>query len=124
MAITREVFEAREKELNAERELQKRGARPINESLLKQAAVASTLLVQHPAWDVYLQRLQVLLDEAKANLTHWREKVAGAYGDADLRMVQIQVNVFYDRVQILTHCMTLPTEILGHAAETLDKPVE
>lgn len=95
-------------------------ARPIHETLLRQAAVESSRLTGHPAWDTYLQRLQVLLSQAEASLDDWQQKVAGAYADADLRMVQIQVNIFTDRIATLRHCMALPQEILTHASTALD----
>lgn len=95
--------------------------RPVNETLLRQAVVDSGLLTNHVGWDKYLSRLQVLLEEAQANLTHWRDKIAGAYSDADLRTVQMQVNVYQERVHVLTQCMSLPKEIVAHAADSLDK---
>jgi hypothetical protein len=94
--------------------------RPIQETLLRQAAVESSRLTGHPAWDTYLQRLQVDLEEAEASLLTWQQKVAGAYADADLRMVQVQVNILTDRIATLRHCMALPQEILTHASTALD----
>ncbi len=117
MTVTREQFDARQSEI---RQNEYHTRTRVNEGLLQQAVVASELLTQHPAWDVYLQRIQILLNDAEGELAHWREKVAGAYADADLRMVQMQVNIFQDRVQTLKHCMNLPKEILSHAAESLD----
>ena len=95
-------------------------SRTINESYLRQAAVSSDLLTGHPVWDIYLQRLQVLLDEAQAGLAAWQGKLAGAYAEADLRKVQIEINVFTDRIATLTHCMEIPKEILTHAHDALD----
>jgi|SRR6185295_2537261 len=98
--------------------------RQVNESYLRQAAVSSELLTSHPAWDVYLQRLQVDLNDAKDALLSWQEKVAGALTDADLRKVQIEINVFQDRVKVLIHCMSLPKEIIAHAHDALDNSVQ
>lgn len=92
----------------------------ISESYLRQAAVSSELLTSHPAWDIYLQRLQVLLDDAKGGLASWQSKLAGAYAEADLRKVQIEINVFTDRIATLTHCMEIPKEILAHVHDALD----
>lgn len=120
MAITRETWLEHERLLATAPQARHQ----INEGLLKQAAVSSELLTGHPAWDIYLQRLQVLLDQAEDERTHWLAKVAGAYEDADLRMVQIQINVFHDRVRTLKLCMNLPKDIVTHAADTLDKPAQ
>lgn len=99
-------------------------ARAINEGLLRQAVVASDLLTGHPAWDTYLQRLQVLRADSEAQLTQWQEKIPGAYTDEDLRLVQIHVSVYTECVALLRRCMQLPKEILAHAHDTLDKPTE
>lgn len=120
MAITREDWLTHERA----RAEHTRATRQINEGLLQQAAVASEQLTGHPAWDVYLQRLQVMVEETDAEWKQWLEKVAGAYEDADLRMVQMQVNVLKERAQTLRKCMNLPKEILAHAADTLDKPAQ
>jgi hypothetical protein len=96
----------------------------INESYLRQAAVSSELLTNHPAWDVYVQRLQVLLDESEAGLKSWQEKIPGAYTEADLRLAQMKMHVYTECIALLKHCMALPKEILSHAHDALDKPSE
>ncbi len=90
------------------------------DSLLQQAVVASDLLTSHPAWDVYLQRLQVDLDKATAELGECVERIAECYQEDGLRMVQIKMNVLKDRILTLHHCMSLPKEIISHAHDTLD----
>ena len=93
----------------------------LNEVLLRQAVVDSTLLTGHLGWDKYLQRLQVWLEDAQLNLAEWRGKIDGAYADADLRLVQTNVNIYQARIAVLTQCMSLPKEIVAHADESLDK---
>ena len=117
MAVTEEDWKASLKTVTPPRG---RSSSDRAETLLRQAAVEARLLTGQPAWDHYLERLQVLVDEAQAQLTTWREKINGAYSDADLRMVQLQVNIYQERLQVLTHCMTLPKEILNARTTTLD----
>lgn len=124
MSVTEQQFREREKELAKERAARSAPAQAYNERLLRQAEVEASLLMGHPAWDHYLQRLQADLQVARESLTLWQDKIAGAYTDDDLRKVQIEVNVFRDRIQTLQHCMSLPKEIQDHARTVLDKSSE
>lgn len=88
----------------------------INEQFLKQAAVDAVLLTGHPGWDKYLQQLQVMLEQAQDELKEWQVKFSGAYSDHDLRLAQRQAAIYEDRILTLKWCMTLPKEIISHAA--------
>jgi hypothetical protein len=132
MAITREQWIASEL---AKAPGKSRDARvAIETSLLQQAAVASELLTGHPAWDVYVQRLQVSVESADHELQDWQRKIVGAYEDADLRVIQIQIAVLRDRLATLNACILLPHRIIEEmqsqthrstrVADTLDKSAQ
>lgn len=110
MALTQEAWKQYQKE-PAVRE------KPVNQALLQQAAVDAKLLTGHAAWDAYLGKLQVLVDEAQAELKGLHEKLGGPLSEEYLRLAYISINVFTDRIRVLTHCMSLPKELVQHAAE-------
>jgi hypothetical protein len=95
--------------------------RPINEGLLKQAVVNAKLLTGHPGWDSYLSRLQVQVDYAQGELQTMYERLGTVMNDDTLRATYTAINVFRMRLETLHFCMSLPTEIVDHAADTLDK---
>lgn len=91
--------------------------KPINQSFLQQAAVEAKLLTGHAAWDAYLGKLQVLVDEAQSELNGLHDKLGGPLSEEQLRLAYISVNVFTERLRVLKHCMSLPKELVTHAAE-------
>jgi hypothetical protein len=88
----------------------------VNATLLRQAAVNASLLTGHPGWDKYLQALQVDLEEAEHEVRSLQPQMLTTCGDAQLRWLQIQLNIYTDRIITLKKCMTLPREIIAHAA--------
>lgn len=91
--------------------------KPIHVAMLKQAAVEAKLLTGHQAWDAYLSRLQVLVDEAQAELHGLYERMGGPLTEEQLRLAYISINVFTERLRVLKHCMTLPHDLVTHADE-------
>lgn len=80
--------------------------------LLKSAAVQSERLTGQPEWDAYLQRLQPLLDEAKAAAAGWLERLGGALKDEDVRIAQFNYHACRARVATLEEVMALPHTII------------
>lgn len=91
--------------------------KPVQTSMLKQAAVEAKLLTGHQAWDAYLSRLQVLVDEAQAERNGLYEKLGGPLSEEQLRLTYISINVFTERLRVLKHCMSLPHDLVTHAHE-------
>lgn len=91
--------------------------KPVNTAFLQQAAVEAKLLTGHQAWDAYLSRLQVLVDEAQAELDGLHEKMGGPLTEEQLRLAYISINVFTERLRVLKHCMSLPHDLVSHADE-------
>lgn len=89
----------------------------VQTSLLKQAAVEAKLLTGHQAWDAYLSRLQVLVDEAQGELNGLYECMGGPLTEEQLRLAYISINVFSERLRVLRHCMSLPHDLVNHADE-------
>lgn len=89
----------------------------VQVSMLKQAAVEAKLLTGHQAWDAYLSRLQVLVDEAQGELNGLYERMGGPLTEEQLRLAYISINVFTERLRVLKHCMSLPHELVTHADE-------
>ena len=89
----------------------------VQTSLLKQAAVEAKLLTGHLAWDAYLSRLQVLVDEAQGELNGLYERMGGPLTEEQLRLAYISINVFTERLRVLKHCMSLPHDLVNHADE-------
>lgn len=89
----------------------------VQTSLLKQAAVEAKLLTGHLAWDAYLSRLQVLVDEAQGELNGLYERMGGPLTEEQLRLAYISINVFTERLRVLKHCMSLPHDLVKHADE-------
>lgn len=81
-------------------------------SILKTAALSSEQLTGSQEWDKFLERLQPLLDDAKASRTMWLERLAGALSDSDVRIAQFNYQACQARVQTLEEVMTLPSEII------------
>jgi len=120
MAVTREQWDAREQELAQA----KRDRRPINEGLLKQAAVHAALLTGQPSWDKYLQTLQVDVETAEVELTALHDKLGTPLNDELLRLTYVNVNMVRERLRVLKYCMGLPNDILNHAEDVLDKSTQ
>lgn len=91
--------------------------KPVQVSMLKQAAVEAKFLTGHQAWDAYLSRLQVLVDEAQGELDGLYEKMGGPLTEEQLRLAYISINVFTERLRVLKHCMSLPHDLVKHADE-------
>lgn len=110
MSVTYDQWVKREHEVSVRE-------KPVHTSLLKQAAVEAKLLTGHQAWDSYLSRLQVLVDEAQAELNGLHERMGGPLTDEQLRLAYISINVFTERLRVLKHCMSLPHDLVNHADE-------
>lgn len=110
MAVTEAQWNAR---------VRKRDEPPtrINEAFLQQAAVEAALLTGHEAWDKYLSRLQVLVEEAQHELHGLYDKLGGPLSEEQVRLAYISINVFHERLRVLNHCMSLPKDLVNHAAE-------
>lgn len=91
--------------------------KPVNEAFLQQAVVEARLLTGHEAWDAYLGKLQVLVDEANAEVKGLYEKLSGPLSEEQVRLAYISLNVFHERLRVLRYCMSLPKELVQHAAE-------
>lgn len=91
--------------------------KPVNTAFLQQAAVEAKLLTRHVAWDAYLSKLQVLVDEAQGELNGLHEKLGGPLTEEQLRLAYISINVFTERLRVLKHCMSLPKDLVTHATE-------
>lgn len=91
--------------------------KPVNTAFLQQAAVEAKLLTGHVAWDAYLSKLQVLVDEAQGELNGLHEKLGGPLTEEQLRLAYISINVFTERLRVLKHCMSLPKDLVTHATE-------
>lgn len=91
--------------------------KPVNTAFLQQAAVEAKLLTGHVAWDTYLSKLQVLVDEAQGELNGLYEKLGGPLTEEQLRLAYISINVFTERLRVLKHCMSLPKDLVTHATE-------
>lgn len=91
--------------------------KPVNTAFLQQAAVEASLLTGHEAWDKYLSRLQVLVEEAQHELHGLYDKLGGPLSEEQVRLAYISINVFHERLRVLKHCMSLPKELVHHAAE-------
>lgn len=110
MAVTKAQWDQRQKELTPK-------PKAVNEAFLQQAAVEASLLTGHEAWDKYLSRLQVLVDEAHHELKGIYAKLGGPLSEEQVRLAYISINVFHERLRVLNHCMSLPKELVHHAAE-------
>lgn len=110
MALTQADWDRHQRE-------QKVREKSVNTAFLQQAAVDAKLLTGHEAWDTYLSRLQVLVDDAQVELKGIYDKLGSPLTDEQVRLAYISINVFTERLRVLTHCMTLPKELVTHAAE-------
>lgn len=110
MSVTFDQWAKREKEKPVRE-------KTVQTSLLKQAAVEAKLLTGHQAWDAYLSRLQVLVDEARGELNGLYERMGGPLTEEQLRLAYISINVFTERLRVLKHCMSLPHDLVNHADE-------
>lgn len=84
----------------------------INLELLKVAAVKTSELTGHPAWDHFLESLQALLDEAEMQVVNWTDACVRAMDTDEMRHAQRQVAASVAQVVLLKHIMALPNEIL------------
>lgn len=113
MAVTEAVWKAAQAQMSEKG----RERKTLNEAFLKQSVVEAKLLTGHEAWDRYLQKLQVLVDEAEGELKGLYERLGTPLTEEQVRLAYISVNVFTERLRVLKHCMTLPHELIAHAEE-------
>jgi len=81
-------------------------------SILQSAAVSSEHLTQSPEWNAYLEKLQVLLNDAKVSAATWLERLGGAMEDKDVRVAQFNYQAAHARVKTLEEVMALPSELI------------
>lgn len=113
MSVTEQMWKARE----TERAKEQAKVREVNEQFLKQSVVHAAKLTGQPEWDRYLGLLQTKLDEATGEYKSWLDRMKRALSSDDLRVAQIQVCCFEDRIQTLLWCMSLPKHMVEHAHE-------
>lgn len=113
MAITEAQFH---ESLMAQKET-KRKEWETSVRLLRQAAVDAQYLTGREEWDKYLRMLQAELDGANKELASMYAALGTPLTDEQLRLTYVSINVFNERVRVLTQCMTLPKQICEDAAK-------
>ena len=89
----------------------------LNEGYLKQAALDTKFLTASEEWNKYLQRLQPDLDAAEKELHDLYDKLGTPMTHEHLHLAYVAINVVQERIRVLTHCMTLPRELVNHATD-------
>lgn len=108
MPPTREQYDEQMKRMQA----QVTRTRAVDLSLLHSAAVRAERLTGDEHWDAYLRQLQARLDLATKERETWSERMKTAWGEADMRIAQVNWHLWNSRVDTLNEIMELPKNVL------------
>ena len=93
--------------------------RAVDLAVLHSAAVKAEQMTSHPAWDLYLEQLQGRLEQAEKTMTSFDTRMKEAMDERELRIAQINYQVWKARVDVLREVMELPKHVLETARREL-----
>lgn len=117
--ITRAEVDAYQANLKASRpKMWPHEFRGPDPALLKQAQVATQQLTGHPAWDVFLQRVQKLIDDERVALNGMADTMLPNMTSENVLMVHRHMLAAKARIEAWERVLEIPKAILGSGEQT------